>query len=1186
MSVQTQSRENLIKLILAGVGLVFIVFFIYLWIVFSALIEKEKNEEYRWGHEFQKYEQVLALLDAVHIPLNDSFNSKDLEFEKNRFERYKIEYLEQSNLFLKEIKIHLKADGQLPLTIESIGDFEADYFIFGNNLFYFLNKNKKEYAFEEYMKAFSMHRSIQDNILEIRSHSIAFHENIIGKIAKDKKDLLKWFSAFSFLLFLSTILIYYLFDKILKTLSHQTNILKNQMKELEVLKFAVDNFLLISKADVNGDITYINKLFEDISGFNFSELKGKNHRLIKSDHHDSLFFKVLWETINAGKIWRGQIKNKTKNGNYYWVESCILPIKDNEGNIEEFISIRSDITKQKELESSLIDKNIFYQSLLSNMTEGLVAQDFQGNIILCNNSAAYILERSPEELLSKNSADVDWQAIKSDGSDYPASEHPSIQVLSGKLDHAHGIMGLKFKDRIKWIEINSTPIYSEDKLVKYSLTTFFDVTLKTNQMNLNLAIIQLKEAYLRHQHSTKDFFNFLVFSLHNVFKADYVYLAHTHKNSSVVKLTYGNSFYEVYGDDDIVNFDVIIPDSFKILPEFISRVETLASDKDIKIHDYITDRINFSIFHSIDNEIERYSLLTFKKNNFPHTLIFIGFKKDNSYFNYGMNRQSYFQTLDQMISSAIDEDALRNEKAKLQFTLTSSGVYFFEINLTQRKIIADSKFLEKLYFSTEDIDLSVEDFLNIFSKDRRNTLELENMIDDLFNHRDFFERRLYLTTITKLEEIYVLKGKRSLDAGDVRYLCTLIDDTKKANLEDEIQKQKDIVYQNQKLAAIGELAAGVGHEINNPLTIISGHIQKIRKQIVPENKKDFAEDVLQGMEKSILRIKNIVSGLRKFSHANAIEAEVVDLYLCLTDVVDMVKDIYLADGVNLKFDSKADTFYVLGNFGKIQQVVINLMNNARDALKETNKKNKSIEVILKNVGSKVVLEVLDNGTGIPEAAKGKIFNAFYTTKDVGEGTGLGLSIVHNIIKEHNAKIEIDSVLNEYTKFIITFDQFVMDSKDSADGTSSIDMVNITKIEQISDLAETLSGKSILVVEDEDAIRDIIKDILEEYKVKIVEVENGLLALEEIAKTNFDLVLTDMKMPVMSGIELLEKVKEFENIELKRFVIMSGGVNLALDNLKLELGFSDILNKPFNDNDLILKVYLTLKKIHTLENAKQ
>lgn len=1160
-------------------ALVFLIIFQYVWISFKLISENEQVERLLWKREYERYEQAIALLDGVQISLNDAFKSKDIEFEKNRYERYKIEYSDYQNKLFDELSVIYNEQKYFSESVLRIDEFNEAYFTAAENQFYFLNKNKEYEAFVEYSKATSLHQSIRDNVLELKNQSEIQHNELLQRFAKIKEDKIQNLSLLTFALFIICLFIYYVFSKLIKQISSQSKELRLQMKELEILKFAVDNFLLISKADLQGNITYINKLFEQTSGYSFEELKGRNHRVIRSNEHDKLFFNKIWEDITGGKIWRGQIKNRTKNGEFYWVESCILPIKNADGIIEEYISIRSDITKQKDLESSLLEKNIFYQSLVSNMSEGLVAQGVNGNIVLCNERAATILERPIDVLLNKNSIDPDWRAIRLDGSDYPAHEHPSMIVLKGEAVHAHGIMGLMFKERIKWIEINSVPIKSDEKKILYSLTTFFDVTQKTNQMRINLAVIQLKEAFFRYQHSLKEFYNFINFSIHNVFKADLIFVLKLERNSSNYRVYPRNSLFEFFEDDNYVNYEILLTQQLLIPSNSLDEMATTSDQSDLKVLKYDQYREYFSFIENFDQKIEDFSVIVLRKNDLPHTVIFLGFNSGNVKVDLSNNRLIYLQALDQMISNALDEEYLREEKEKLQFTLESSGVYFISINLKIKKVKVDESFKKKFELSYINEDIDIEDFFNTFHKRDSGRSEFKNLLNDIFSKVESFERRIYLKRIDLPDEVYVLKGKLNQGNEKNNYYCTLIDESKNASLEDEIQKQKDIVYQNQKLAAIGELAAGVGHEINNPLTIISGYVQKLRRFHFSDLPEESANEYFKNMEKSIHRIKNIVSGLRKFSHKNSVDVEIVDLYICISDVVEMVRDIYLVDGISVVFNVKATEYLIVGNYGKIQQVVINLMNNGCDALKEISKEDKKIEVKISQLESKIYLEVIDNGPGIPDEAIDKIFNAFYTTKQVGDGTGLGLSIVHNIIKEHNAKIEVSSKLNEFTSFKIVFESHVKD-KDKAEKYSlGFDKNKLSEIDSESDIRSTLFERKILVVEDESSIRDIIKDILEDYKVEIIEVENGLQALEQIAKHEFDLVLTDMKMPVMTGQELLERVKEFENIELSRFIIMSGGVNLVLENLKEEFGFSDIINKPFDDQDLVLKIYHALKSLN-------
>lgn len=1173
-------RHHFVKFIALLTVVIFLSIFYSVWISFQKINQKNEQENTRWGNELAKVEQVMALFDGVHDPLNDIFISNDIESEMRRFERYKIEYTEQFYGLIQDIqnsavigKDEIK-NQEVKKIVENITEINSYYFKNAESLFLSLNTKDIRKTMSWYSKTTNQHQLVHDNFLELKNSLFTKHMDEIEKLSILKVQKINELSYLSVFLLLMFVVIFFIFSKLINRIHEQSAKLEDQLKELNILKFAVDKFLIISKADLSGNITFVNKLFEEISGYSLNEVLGKNHRVLKSEEHSQVFYQELWSDILSGKIWRGQIKNKKKNGEYYWVDSCILPIRNSGGVIEEFISIRSEITKQKELESRLLEKNIFYQSLVSNMNEGLVVQDLNGKIIICNERASEILERPMNTLLEKSSADPDWYAIKLDGAPYLPEEHPSMVVLGGNVPHATGVMGLRFKNKIKWIEINSVPILTEDKKMLYSLTTFFDVTVKTNQMNLSLAIIQLKEAFLRHKYNLKEFYNFLNFSIHNVFKADLIFMTKMVESLGGYKLFPRNALFEFFEDDNYVNYELMLSNQLVFSLGELENIATRCDQRDLTIYNY-SEYVNFFPFlNAFDKKFERFSIIILFKNNRPHTLFFLGFNADNFELDVNVNKLSYLQTLDQMMSSALDEEYLREEKDKLQFTLESSGVYFININLSTKKVKFDDSFKKKFQLANEGDEIDLEIFMESLRQRDAGNSQIDELIDDIFVKRESFERRVYLRRTNSANEVYLIKGRMNKDNEQYNYYCTIIDESKNASLELEIQKQKDLVYQNQKLAAIGELAAGVGHEINNPLTIISGYVQKLRRLSATNATVDSFEECFKNMDKSIHRIKNIVTGLRKFSHKNSLEVEVVDLVVCISDVVEMVRDIYLVDGVIVLFNFNSSCFQIVGNYGKIQQVVLNLMNNARDALKDVNSVDKKIEISLTLNKNKILLEIQDNGPGIDESVIDKIFNAFYTTKQVGEGTGLGLSIVHNIIKEHNASIVVSSELNKFTKFVITFDQY--NKNDSSVDVSS--QVEVTKVEGNEDIKHVLAGKNLLIVEDESSIRDIIKDILEDYSMTIVEVDNGLQAIEQIAQNQYDIVLTDMKMPIMTGQELLERVREFETLDLSRFIIMSGGVNLVLENLKDEFGFSDILSKPFSDQDLVLKIYLTLKKL--------
>jgi PAS domain S-box-containing protein len=159
------------------------------------------------------------------------------------------------------------------------------------------------------------------------------------------------------------------FTAVLQDITEQKkreNALNNTLQELENYKKAIDHSGIISKSDRKGNITYVNKMFQEISGYSESELLGTNHNIVNSGLHDKKYFGNMWNTISSGKIWKGIFRNKKKDGTFYWVDSTIVPFISN-GEIQEYISIRFDITEKMLIHQKVEEQKLFYESILNNI---------------------------------------------------------------------------------------------------------------------------------------------------------------------------------------------------------------------------------------------------------------------------------------------------------------------------------------------------------------------------------------------------------------------------------------------------------------------------------------------------------------------------------------------------------------------------------------------------------------------------------------------------------------------------------------------------------------------------------------------------------------------------------------------------------------------------------------------------
>ena len=378
----------------------------------------------------------------------------------------------------------------------------------------------------------------------------------------------------------------------------------------------------------------------------------------------------------------------------------------------------------------------------------------------------------------------------------------------------------------------------------------------------------------------------------------------------------------------------------------------------------------------------------------------------------------------------------------------------------------------------------------------------------------------------------------------------------------EIRTMEKLVNQSTRLASIGQLAAGIGHEINNPLTIIKGYIAKIIGR-----GNDLPDEIMDGL--SILssaseRIENIVSGLRSFSNLEKSSfSDTFNLGALFFEIENMLKSMYRNDGVQLEFDYKdlASNILIKGNRGKFEQILINLITNAKDSTEGNN--IRIINVVVNNDLEQVMVSISDNGCGVANTIKDKIFDPFFTTKEVGKGTGIGLSLVYRFITdEFNGTINlIKSTLDEGSCFKITLPVIFGQQKE---------LQEVTTISNKRVTSSHITLK-VIIAEDEEHIRELLTEVLVLAGVEVFCCENGALALQEYINnaSRYDLIISDVKMPVMDGLTLLKEVRSRLNLKQPKFFFITGGINVDFDNHQNQLlsTIDGYFYKPFNFSEV-------------------
>lgn len=397
----------------------------------------------------------------------------------------------------------------------------------------------------------------------------------------------------------------------------------------------------------------------------------------------------------------------------------------------------------------------------------------------------------------------------------------------------------------------------------------------------------------------------------------------------------------------------------------------------------------------------------------------------------------------------------------------------------------------------------------------------------------------------------------------VKIKGTFQDITERKMLAEKLEEQRRITQHQTKLASIGQLAAGVGHEINNPLAIIKGYLSALEDDLQSGhvNHDEFLR-MLKKINNASDRIVNIVKGLRTFSRSDANQLGHFNFKDAVDETVNLLQEIYQKEGIIFAFHSDSKNLLnVYGNKGRIEQVIVNLLSNAKDATEGLEKR--LIEISVEESSGRAKLTIKDNGKGIPDHIKEKIFDPFFTTKDVNKGTGIGLSILTSIIKEHDGEVYFTSEPGLGTSFIVEIP--LCDSEKIEQKESTLELHSKT---QFSDL-------SALVVEDEEDLRKILTHMLEQIGVKVTSAENGKVALMKFYQGNFDLLVTDLRMPEVNGLELCEVIRSQKVQKVPKIFIMTGGIDLSEADLEaINKTCEYRLSKPF-DKDLLYKKIVEL-----------
>ncbi len=371
------------------------------------------------------------------------------------------------------------------------------------------------------------------------------------------------------------------------------------------------------------------------------------------------------------------------------------------------------------------------------------------------------------------------------------------------------------------------------------------------------------------------------------------------------------------------------------------------------------------------------------------------------------------------------------------------------------------------------------------------------------------------------------------------------------------QELEDQLRQSQKMEAIGRLAGGIAHDFNNLLTIIGGRAELLTMLAAPDDPKT---ESLQSIHDAAIRAGRLTRQLLAFSRRQTMRSQDLDLGQVVDELMPMLERV-IGEHIDLHFHRGDDGWLMQGDVAQIEQILMNLVVNARDAMpgggririetaNYTLPAGERSEHPGLDPGDYVELAVTDTGAGIPPEIRDKVFDPFFTTKGVGEGTGLGLATVHGIVRQSGGSVELSSRMGEGTSFSILFPRRTADAA--------------TSDAPIHELEVPPGGtERVLVVEDEELVRETVTTMLEDAGYTTMEAISGDQALDLLVQLEQppDLVISDVVMPGMSGPELaVELAARFPGLPV---LLMSGYPDVQLENLDNV----EVLPKPVGLFDL-------------------
>jgi nitrogen-specific signal transduction histidine kinase/CheY-like chemotaxis protein len=388
--------------------------------------------------------------------------------------------------------------------------------------------------------------------------------------------------------------------------------------------------------------------------------------------------------------------------------------------------------------------------------------------------------------------------------------------------------------------------------------------------------------------------------------------------------------------------------------------------------------------------------------------------------------------------------------------------------------------------------------------------------------------------------------------GRLRVEALLRDVSERKRLDDQSRDLYQQLLQAEKLAALGQTISGVAHELNNPLATILTWAERLANREVDATTRRGLETILGESERAARIVRNLLTFARKRQSTRAM----IDLNHVVRDTLALrayeqrVSNILVIDAL------AAGLPQVFADAHQVQQVLLNLVINAEQAMLSAHGRGTIVvRTWHERDSGLVILEINDDGPGVPDDVQPKIFDPFFTTKEVGKGTGLGLTVAYAIVQEHGGRVRVESKEGRGASFFVEFPIKVGRVREPAPVPTDPPF-------------ETLAGARVLVVEDEPALAAAVSEALADAGFVVDRAGDGVEALARTGECSYDLVICDLKMPRLDGMSFYRAIADTRPELSRRVIFVTGDVaGTEAERFLADTGCR-WLAKPFRLGDLL------------------